>query len=82
MSSERERWEKLDLGQFDATDEEIRLADRFTAMSRIVVSRWKPMLVVSQQSWVVAGDDVGMPKEEAEWHCWMLAKALQKIAEG
>lgn len=74
--SERDRWIKPDLEQFGGvTKEERRLAEKYTAL-RPLGNEWFPILVVGDQSWMVADC---IPKEEAEWHCWMLAKALLKV---
>ena len=69
----------------DATARERALAERYTRISFVLVGGGDPIdteatlawLEIDQQSWCVTSESC--TTEEANWHCWMLAKALARM---
>ena len=81
ITSDKRDWLTPDIVGFHATEEEIRIAEIYTALRPVGLDRWKPVLWIDVQSWVIADLEEGMPKVNAEWHCWQLAKALLTFLE-
>ena len=66
-----------DLSKLPATDREKRIAAEY---SRISIEDTVPILVVGHQSFQLGGL-TGLGDDQANWTCWMLAKAIQKIED-
>ncbi|CAB4191792.1 hypothetical protein UFOVP1229_142 [uncultured Caudovirales phage] len=66
-----------DLSKLPATDREKQIAEDY---SRISIEDTVPVLVVGHQSFQLGGL-TGLGDGQANWTCWMLAKAIQKIED-
>lgn len=66
-----------DLSKLPATDREKQIAAEY---SRISIEDTVPILVVGHQSFQLGGL-TGLGDDQANWTCWMLAKAIQKIED-
>lgn len=66
-----------DLSKLPATDREKQIAAEY---SRISTEDTVPILVVGHQSFQLGGL-IGVGDDQANWTCWMLAKAIQKIED-
>src|SRR5574343_1296144 len=66
-----------DLSKLPATDREKQIAAGY---SRISIEDTVPILVVGHQSFQLGGL-TGLGDDQANWTCWMLAKAIQKIED-
>lgn len=66
-----------DLSKFSATDREKQIAAEY---SRISIEDTVPILVIGRQSFQLGGL-TGLGDDQANWTCWMLAKAIQKIED-
>lgn len=66
-----------DLSKLPATDREKQIAAEY---SRISIEDTVPILVVGRQSFQLGGL-TGLGDDQANWTCWMLAKAIQKIED-
>jgi hypothetical protein len=76
-------FKKPHLGRFDFTDLELATALRYTRVREVVM----PDAPDAHTAWLVIGNQsftVGPAyetREEADWMCWMLAKALISVRE-
>ena len=66
-----------DLSKLPATDREKQIAAEY---SRISTEDTVPILVAGRQSFQLGGL-TGLGDDQANWTCWMLAKAIQKIED-
>jgi hypothetical protein len=66
-----------DLSKLPATDREKQIAAEY---SRISTEDTVPILVVGRQSFQLGGL-TGLGDDQANWTCWMLAKAIKKIED-